>query len=61
MFGWTYQKEALNESEYRYEMQKQFADRYAEATIIAQNEKDPVKQEKMYTRLAFLITDFSDL
>lgn len=63
MFNWSIinQGKAINESEYRYEKEKQFADKYAEATIIAQNEKDPVKREKMYMRLAFLITDFSDL
>ena len=62
MFNWlNNQKEAMNESEYRYEMEKQFADRYAEASIIARNEKDPIKREKMYMRLALLITDFSDL
>lgn len=41
--------------------QKSKADRFAEAMLKIRNETDPLKREKMNARLAYGITDFSDL
>lgn len=64
MFGLYTTRKAqrpMNETQIYKEQAKIFADRYAECRIMINNEKDPIKREKMNARLAVGITDFSDL
>lgn len=51
----------ISEGDIFYDNNKKFADKYAEALIKIRNEKDLIKREKMNSRLALGITDFSDL
>lgn len=44
-----------------YERRKSFADKYSEARYQIEKESDPLKREKMTSRLALGVTDFSDL
>lgn len=55
------EKRPMNETQIRKVQAKTFADRYAECSIMIDNEKDPIKRAKMNARLAVGITDFSDL
>ena len=62
MFGFSIGLNKItNEADYEYQCKKNFADRYAEAKVAIDNEKDPVKRDKMSIRLALGVTDFSDL
>lgn len=51
----------MNGADYMQESSKKFADKNAECEFIINNETDPIKREKMKSRLALGITDFSDL
>lgn len=51
----------LNQSEINYNASKKYADNYSGAMEIANNEKDSSKRNKMISRIALGIFDFSDI
>lgn len=55
------QKFGTNQIKNNMQFRKNFADRYVELSMIKDQETDPVKKEKMRSRLALGILDFSDL
>ena len=51
----------MNATQIQREHSKRFADKCVECEFMIENEKDPIKKEKMKMRLSLGITDFSDL
>lgn len=54
-------RRGMNQSQVIETSSTSFADKYAECQFMIDNEKDPIRKQKMINRLAFGNTNFDDL
>lgn len=54
-------QQAYSEQEFQTQLLKNHADDYVEAELQIEQETDPIRKRKMQKRLAFGVTDFSDI